>query len=157
MKSFWFGRTLEGMLSPRRCDDEETPPCSIVPAGSHELLEVNFSRVSQSLLDDVERDLSEMQPTTDTVLVAVPKASSVPVRNRFGVLDEDAVLRPSRRLVLGPMMGSGTGDDDFSTHVEQEGPDQFDVTLEDTDGELSPHQGGDGQATAERAPPGIVC
>ena len=49
------------------------------------------------------------------------------------------------------MTRSGTGD----AHAEPEGPDQFDMTLEDTDGELSSPQGGDGQATAERAP-GIV-
>ena len=43
-----------------------------------------------------------------------------------------------------PMIGSGTG--------EQAGPDQFDMTLEDTDGEF--HE--DGQATVERALPGIL-
>ena len=35
---------------------------------------------------------------------------------------------------------------------EQAGPAQFDMSLEDTDGEL--HE--DGQATAERAPPGLL-
>ena len=66
----------------------------------------------------------------------------------LGVLDEDPVLRPRRRLVLAKR--SVTGDDDFSTHAEPEGP-------EDTDGGLSSPQGGDGQATAaERAPPGTV-
>ena len=48
----------------RRCvDNEETPPCSTVPAGSQELLEANLSHVPPSLLDDLERDLSEVQPT----------------------------------------------------------------------------------------------
>ena len=35
-------------------------------------------------------------------------------------------------------------------HVEQEGPDVIDMTMEDTDGELTLHQGEDGQAIAER-------
>ena len=98
------------------------------------------------MFDRAKRDLSEVQPTVvDTVLGSVPQASPVPVRNRLGALDEDTV-RPSRRLALAPMIRSGTG--------EQAGPDQFDMTLEDTDVEL--HQGEDGQATAERAPPGIL-
>ena len=80
----------------RRCVvNEETPPCLTVPAGSQELLEANLSHVPPSLLNDLER--------VDTVLGSVPQASPVPVRNRFGTLDEDTVLRPSRCLVLAPM------------------------------------------------------
>ena len=79
----------------RRCvDGEETPPCLTVPARSQELLEANLPRVPQSLLDELEQDLSEVQPTTvDTVFGSVPQASPVQVRNRFDALNEDAVLR----------------------------------------------------------------
>ena len=93
---------------------------------------------------------SPPQPTP----CSVPQASPAPVRNRFGVLDEDTVFRPSRHLVLAPMTRSWTGEEDCSANVEQAGLDQFDMILADTDGEF--HQYEDGQATTERVPPGIL-
>ena len=48
-----------------------------------------------SLLDDLARDLFEVQPTVvDSVFGFVPQASFVPVRNRFGTLDEDTCWHP---------------------------------------------------------------